>query len=176
MKKSMFSSLRFLILSLLVFGGLYTVLVTGIGQLFFSNQANGSQVTEQGKVVGSKLIGQTFTQPKYFSGRDEKVSQLSSVSSEQGKLVEQRRSAELAKNPSEKKVPNDLVTASASGVDPDISIEAAQFQVARIAKERKTSEKKIHAIIEKNSQKDWFSDRRFVNVLELNLALDSLVS
>ena len=176
MKKSMFSSLRFLVLSLIFFGGLYTVLVTGIGQLFFSNQANGSQVTEQGKVVGSKLIGQTFTQPKYFSGRDEKVSQLSPVSTEQEKLVEQRRSAELAKNPSEKKVPNDLVTASASGVDPDISIEAAQFQVARIAKERKTSEKKIHAIIEKHSQKDWFSDRRSVNVLELNLALDSLAS
>lgn len=103
MKKSLFGSLRFLILSLIIFGGVYTVAVTGVGQLFFSNQANGSQVKVENHVVGSSLIGQEFKQKKYFSGRSEKISQLSPVSSEQKQLVEQRTEVELAKNPSEKK-------------------------------------------------------------------------
>lgn len=174
MKKSILGSLRFLLLSLVVFGGLYTIAVTGIGQLFFSNQANGSQVTANHQVVGSKLIGQNFEQDKYFSGRSEKVSQLSPVSTEQKRLVEKRTAAELAKNPTESKVPNDLVTASASGVDPDISLSAAKFQAARIAKERGIKQSKIHNIIEENVQKDWFSNRQYVNVLQLNIALDKL--
>lgn len=82
MKRSILSSIRFLILSLIVFGGCYTLAITGIGQLFFSDQANGSQVMKDDKVVGSKLIGQTFDQDKYFSGRSEKVSQLSPISEE----------------------------------------------------------------------------------------------
>lgn len=174
MKKSILGSLRFLILSLIVFGGLYTVVVTGIGQLFFSEQANGSQVTVNNQVVGSKLIGQNFDQAKYFSGRSEKVSQLSPVSAEQKRLVEKRTAAELTQNPTEKRVPNDLVTASASGVDPDISLAAAEFQVARIAKERGLSQQAIHKVIDEHSQKDWFSERKYVNVLQLNLALDKL--
>lgn len=174
MKKSILGSLRFLILSLIVFGGLYTVVVTGIGQLFFSEQANGSQVTVNNQVVGSKLIGQNFDQDKYFSDRSEKVSQLSPVSAEQKQLVEKRTAAELTKNPTEKIVPNDLVTASASGVDPDISLAAAEFQVARIAKERGLSQQAIHKVIDEHSQKDWFSERKYVNVLQLNLALDKL--
>lgn len=174
MKKSILGSLRFLILSLIVFGGLYTVVVTGIGQLFFSEQANGSQVTVNNQVVGSKLIGQNFDQAKYFSGRSEKVSQLSPVSAEQKQLVEKRTAAELTKNPTKKIVPNDLVTASASGVDPDISLAAAEFQVARIAKERGLSQQAIHKVIDEHSQKDWFSERKYVNVLQLNLALDKL--
>ncbi|WP_288227227.1 potassium-transporting ATPase subunit C [uncultured Enterococcus sp.] len=174
MKKSIIGSLRFLLLSVIVFGGLYTAAVTGIGQLFFSDQANGSQVTRNNQVVGSTLIGQEFKQAQYFSGRSEKVSQLSPVSSEQKNLVDARTKAELAKNPTEKNVPNDLVTASASGVDPNISLEAAEFQVSRISKERKVSQQSIRTIIEENSQKDWFSDRHYVNVLQLNLALDKL--
>lgn len=174
MKKSILGSLRFLVLSLIVFGGLYTVAVTGIGQLFFSDQANGSQVMKDDKVVGSKLIGQTFEQAKYFSGRSEKVSQLSPVSKEQKQLIEKRTKAELEKNPSEKKVPNDLVTASASGVDPNISLAAAEFQVSRIANERGLPKQAIHKVINENVQKDWFSDRHYVNVLQLNLALDKL--
>ena len=173
-KKSLFGSLRFLILSLIIFGGVYTVAVTGVGQLFFSNQANGSQVKVEKRVVGSSLIGQEFKQKKYFSGRSEKISQLSPVSSEQKQLVEQRTEIELAKNPSEKKVPNDLVTASASGVDPDISLAAAKFQVARISEERGLSQEKIYELIDDHRQKDWFSDRSYVNVLQLNLALDQL--
>lgn len=172
MKKSIASSLRFLLLSLLLFGGLYTTVVTGLGQLFFSQQANGSQLIVKGENVGSKLIGQEFKQPRYFSSRSEKVSQLAPLSKEQGKKIMDRTKKQLQENPTEKLVPNDLVTASASGVDPDISVAAAKFQVERIAKERQTNPSKIHAIIEENSQKDWFSQRRFVNVLALNLALD----
>lgn len=174
MKRSILSSVRFLILSLIVFGGCYTVAITGIGQLFFSDQANGSQVMKDDKVVGSKLIGQTFDQDKYFSGRSGQVSQLSSISEEQKQLVKKRTQAELKKNPTEKEVPNDLVTASASGVDPNISLAAAEFQIPSIANERGVSKQVVHKIINKQVQKDWFSDRRYVNVLQLNLALDKL--
>ena len=174
MKKSILGSFRFLILSTLIFGGMYTVFVTGVGQLFFPNQANGSQIVLNDQVVGSKQIGQPFEQPNYFSGRSEEVSQLSPISEEQKQRIENRTMLELAKNPTEKMVPHDLVTASASGVDPDISIDAAKFQVARIAKERELPEQTILNLIEEHSQKDWFSSRKYVNVLQLNLALDKL--
>lgn len=174
MKKILFSSLRFLLLSLLVFGGVYTLAVTGIGQLFFSEQANGSKITIDSQVVGSKLIGQSFQQDKYFSGRDTQVRQLSPVSIEQTRLVQKRVINELEKNPTQKKVPVDLVTASASGVDPDISLEAARFQIDRIAKKRGLSKEIIQGLLDKYRQKDWFSNRYFVNVLQLNLALDKL--
>ncbi|WP_430616956.1 K+-transporting ATPase, C subunit [Enterococcus sp. DIV0176] len=174
MKKSLFSSLRFLLLGLVIFGGVYTLVITGIGQLFFSEQANGSKIISDNQVVGSKLIGQSFQQDKYFSGRDAKVSQLSPVSKKQEKLVQKRVINELEKNPTQKEVPIDLVTASASGVDPDISLEAAEFQIDRIAKERELPKEKIQGLIDKYCQKDWFSNRYFVNVLQLNLALDKL--
>lgn len=169
--KKLGASLRFLLFSLLVFGGLYTLLVTGIGQLLFPNQANGSVVEKDGKIVGSELIAQPFEGPGYFTGRSQEVSQLSPVSKEQEERVAARTAA-AQKADSQGDVPNDLVTASGSGVDPDISVEAAEFQISRIASERKLSEAAIHDIIDKNSQKDWFSDRKFVNVLALNMALD----
>lgn len=169
--KKLGASLRFLLFSLLLFGGVYTLLVTGIGQLLFPNQANGSIVEEDGKIVGSKLIAQPFEGPGYFTGRSSEVSQLSPVSQEQKERVA-ARTAEAQGADLTGDVPNDLVTASGSGVDPHISVEAAEFQVSRIADERKLSEATIHDIIDKNSQKDWFSDRKYVNVLALNMALD----
>lgn len=174
MKNNILISLRFLFLSVLIFGGLYTVLITGIGQLFFTKQANGNQITINNKVIGSELIGQNYDSPHYFSGRSQDVSQLSPVSITQKKNIQERVSIELEEHPTENSVPIDLVTASASGVDPHISVEAAQFQVARISEEREISPQSIRAIIEKNVQKDWFSDRKFVNVLKLNLDLDRL--
>ncbi|MGG5333043.1 potassium-transporting ATPase subunit C [Enterococcus sp. AZ163] len=169
--KKLGASLRFLLFSLLIFGGLYTLLVTGVGQLLFPNQANGSVLEKNGKIVGSELIAQTFEGAGYFTGRSPEVSQLSPVSEKQKELLAARTN-EAQKANSAVDVPNDLVTASGSGVDPHISFEAAEFQIPRIASERKLSEAAIHDIIEKNSQKDWFSDRKFVNVLALNLALD----
>lgn len=170
-----FSSLRFLLFAVILFGGLYTLLVTGIGQLFFTHQANGSSVTREEQVVGSSLVGQDFSETKYFSGRSSDVSQLSPISKEQADHVRQRKEKLLAENPTETQVPNDLVTASASGVDPDISLAAANFQVEQIAKARQTNPQKIHAIINETAEKDWFSSREFVNVLQLNLALDELI-
>ena len=174
MRKTVMGSIRFLLLSLLVFGGGYTLLVTGVGQLFFNEQANGSQVTNNEEIIGSKLIGQPFESTRYFAGRNEKVSQLSPISKEQATRVEQRTKKLLQENPAQKEVPVDLVTASASGVDPDISVNAANFQVPKIAQERGLKEADIYAIIEKNSHKDWFSDRKYVNVLQLNLSLDQM--
>ncbi|STD24862.1 potassium-transporting ATPase subunit C [Enterococcus mundtii] len=173
MKKILRAQLSFLFLSILLLGGLYTVAVTGIGQLFFAQQANGSQRVVSGKVVGSSLIGQSFQQAAYFNGRGQDVTQLSSTSSEQKKLVEDK--TELAQQSNQTtEIPIDLVTNSASGVDPHISVAAAESQVSRIAKERGQDVAKIRAIIQEKAQKDWFSDRRFVNVLELNLSLDNM--
>lgn len=173
MKKILGTQLRFLVFSILFFGGVYTAVITGVGQLLFSNQANGSQRMVEGEVVGSTLIGQQFLQPSYFAGRSNAVSQLSPVSAEQEGLVSDRKTA-LQRENQITEVPVDLVTASASGLDPHISVAAAEIQVPRIAKERKQKETAIRAIIKEKTQKDWFSDRTFVNVLELNLALDKL--
>ena len=173
MKKVLRAQLSFLFISILLFGGLYTVAVTGIGQLFFAHQANGSQKVVSGKVVGSSLIGQSFQQAAYFNGRAQEVTQLSPTSTEQKKLVEDK--TKLAKQSNQTtEIPIDLVTNSASGVDPHISVAAAESQVTRIAKERGQDVAKIRAIIQEKAQKDWFSDRRFVNVLELNLSLDNM--
>lgn len=173
MKKILGTQLRFLVISILFFGGLYTAVITGVGQLLFSNQANGSQRIVDGEIIGSTLIGQQFLQPGYFAGRSDAVSQLSPVSAEQETLVSDRKTA-LQRENQITEVPVDLVTASASGVDPHITVAAAEVQVPRIAKERNRKETAIRAIIKENTQKDWFSGRTFVNVLELNLALDKL--
>lgn len=174
MKKIVVSSVRFLLVSVVLFGGLYTLLVTGIGQLLFSEQANGSRVEKNDKVVGSLLIGQEFNDPGYFNGRSQNVSQLAPNSKQQQEKVAERINEELQKNPEQEKVPNDLVTASASGVDPHISLAAAKFQAERIAKERQVPLEEIHAILKQYEQKDLFSNRKYVNVLQLNLALDKL--
>ena len=173
MKKVLRAQLSFLFISILLFGGLYTVAVTGIGQLFFAHQANGSQKVVSGKVVGSSLIGQSFQQAAYFNGRAQEVTQLSPTSTEQKKLVEDKTKLAQQSNQTTE-IPIDLVTNSASGVDPHISVAAAESQVTRIAKERGQDVAKIRAIIQEKAQKDWFSDRRFVNVLELNLSLDNM--
>ncbi|WP_297079253.1 potassium-transporting ATPase subunit C [uncultured Enterococcus sp.] len=174
MKKEIMSSLRFLIFSVMLFGGVYTLLVTGVGQLLFHTQANGSQIVVGDQVVGSKLIGQTFEEDRYFSGRSQEVSQLAPSSATQEEIVTNRTKKELLKNPSETKVPIDLVTASASGVDPDISLEAATFQIERIAKIRNLAPSEILQLIKSNQEHDWFSNRTFVNVLRLNIALNQL--
>lgn len=174
MKKTFWASLRFLGISILFFGGVYTLLMTGIGQLFFSYQANGSQITVNEQLMGSSLIGQQFEDNKYFSGRSSEVSQLSPFSEEQGTIVEARISEQLIKNPTKSEVPIDLVTASASGVDPHISISAAKFQIERIAENRNINSKVISDIIVGNSESDLFSNRQYVNIMDLNRALDEL--
>lgn len=174
MKQQLLASLRFLLLAVVFLGGAYTLLITGIGQTFFAEKADGSLIVEEGKVVGSKLIGQEFTAADYFQGRPTAVSNLAPFSVEQEELVAARTQKLLAENPTQETVPLDLVTASASGVDPHISVAAANFQVARLAEERSIQPAAINAIIKEQTKRDFSSNRSYVNVLELNLALDKL--
>ena len=174
MKNTLFASIKFLLVSTVLFGGLYTLLVTGVGQVFFAHQANGSQIVEDGAVKGSELLAQPFDQAGYFQGRDQTVSQLSPYDPTQKKTVAERTATLLAENPTQISVPIDLVTASGSGVDPDISVEAALFQLPRIADTRGIDEQTIHDIINRNKVADLFSTREYVNIMTLNQQLDQL--
>lgn len=164
-------------------GILYTAAVTGIAQIIFPEQANGSMVTvtlKDGsqKEYGSALIAQEFTKPEYLIGRPMGISNLSSVGSEQKKLVQERIDWWHSIDPENTaEIPMDLVTASGSGVDPDISPEAAQYQAARIAKERNMREEDIKKIIEKYTTEPFLGiwGEPAVNVLKVNLALDGLL-
>jgi len=172
-------------------GGLYPAVVTGIAQLVFPSQANGSLIEQNGKAVGSLLIGQPFSDPKHFWSRPSATSPYpnnasSSGGSNQGPLnpalqeaVEGRIKALREADPDNKTpVPVDLVTASASGLDPHISPAAAEYQVARVAKARGLDVTKIAALVAENTegrQLGFLGEPR-VNVLKLNLALDAMRS
>ena len=168
-------------------GVLYPLAVTGIGKLAFADQAAGSLVTHAGKTVGSSLIGQSFSSPRYFWGRPSATSPMAnnasgSSGSNQGPLnpaftdaVKGRIAALRAADPdNHSPVPVDLVTASASGLDPEISVAAARFQAARVARERKLAPARVDALISAHTvaQSLGFLGENRVNVLALNLALD----
>jgi K+-transporting ATPase ATPase C chain len=194
----MLSQLRAAVVSLLaltvVTGFVYPLLVTGIAQAAFPRQANGSLVVRDGQVVGSSLIGQSFDDPKYFWGRlsattDANSKALpynggSSVGSNLGPTnsalideVKGRIDALHAADPSnDRPLPVDLVTSSGSGLDPEISPAAADYQVGRVARARGVAEARVRDLVAAHT-----TDRQFgflgeprVNVLELNLALDAL--
>lgn len=184
-KAALMPGFKMLMVMTVICGFAYTLLVTGIAQLFFPEEANGSIVTvalaEGGeKQIGSKLIGQGFTEPKYLLGRPNtgaSASQLSPVSSEQKELVLERI-ANLEKiNPMNKaEIPMELVTASGSGVDPEISLATALYQVGRIANERGISEKEVEKVIKNNTIGTIFGKigEPRVNVLGVNMQLDGL--
>jgi K+-transporting ATPase ATPase C chain len=170
-------------------GVIYPLFVTGVAQLVFPRQANGSLLIDNGKTVGSSLIGQSFSSPKYFWARPSATSPMpynaaNSSGSNLGPLnpalienvkarIEQLKKADAASKPM---VPVDLVTASASGLDPDISPASAQYQVSRVAKTRNIDESQVRKLIAeytRNRQFGILGEPR-VNVLELNLALDNL--
>jgi len=172
-----------------VTGMLYPLLVTGIAQAFFRNQANGSMIKEEGIEIGSELIGQPFDDPKYFWGRLSATSPFpynaaSSSGSNYGPLspelrqaIQTRIEALKAVDPANNQpIPVDLVTYSASGLDPHISIAAANYQVLRVARYRGLSEQQVIELV-----KQFTDGRQFgvlgeprVNVLKLNIALDSV--
>ncbi len=164
-------------------GILYTAAVTGIAQVFFPNQANGSVITvtlKDGSIkqYGSVLIEQEFTKPEYLIGRPMGTTNLSPVSDKQKELVQQRIDFFHSIDPDNKKdIPMDLVTASGSGVDPYISPVAAEYQVSRIAKARNMSEDAIRAINRKYTAGKFLGiwGEEGVNVLKVNLALDGLI-
>lgn len=174
-------------LSLMV-GILYPLAVTGIGQLAFPAQAAGSLVTRDGKPVGSSLIGQSFSSPRYFWGRPSATGPVAnnaggSSGSNQGPLnpaltdaVKGRIAALREADPGNTApVPVDLVTASASGLDPDISVAAAVYQAGRVATARKLPRERVEALISEHTvgKTLGFLGEARVNVLALNLALDA---
>ena len=177
----------FVVLSV-VTGVIYPLAVTGVAQELFPQEANGSIVTVDGKPVGSALIGQSFTEPKYFWGRLSATGPYpynagASSGSNLGPLnpaltdaVKGRIDALKAADPgNDQPAPVDLVTASGSGLDPDISLAAAYYQATRVARTRKLPIEQVNTLIEQLAERPWlgiFGEPR-VNVLALNLALDN---
>lgn len=165
----------------------YPLFVTAIARTMFPLRAAGSPIVEDGRVIGSRLIGQAFSAPGYFWGRPSATSPrpydgLASGGSNLGPLnpalgdaVKTRVAALRAADPgNDAPVPVDLVTASASGLDPDISLAGAYYQAARVARARRLAPAAVRALIAAHARKPWlglFGEPR-VNVLELNLALD----
>jgi len=189
MVKDITAAIRPAIVMTLLFAALlgiaYPALLTGIGQIAFPAQANGSLVRNGGRVVGSSLIGQQFASPGYFHGRPSAAGRGYDASASSGsnlgptsKALVSRVSADLAAmhHSSTSPAPADLVTASASGLDPDISPEAASWQVDRVAAARGLPVGTVRALVTNQMRKPLLGiiGERRVNVLLLNRALDSL--
>lgn len=176
-----------LVLTLLT-GVIYPLIVTGLAQGLFHHQANGSLLEKQGKVIGSELIGQNFDNPGYFWGRLSAATPPYNAAASQGSnlgplnpVLQEKvknRIAELRKADPDNNapIPVDLVTASGSGLDPDISVAAALYQVARVARVRQLPEANVRKLVMDHIQPRQFGifGEPRVNVLRLNLALDGL--
>ena len=186
MKKYVWPSIKLTLVFIILCSVLYPLLIAGIAK-FAPGGGKGETLSINGKVVGYAKIGQKFTQDKYFWSRPSAVdyNAAGSAGSNKGptnpdylKQVQDRIDSFLVHNPGVKKeeIPSELVTASGSGLDPDLSAEGAYVQVARIAKTRNISQEKIKALVEQQIQKPLlglFGPEK-VNVLKLNIALDKL--
>jgi potassium-transporting ATPase KdpC subunit len=184
MTKNLSVAIRFTIVTTIVFGLGYPLLVTGLSQLIFPKQANGSLIEKNGQVIGSRLLAQGFSGDKYFhprpsaagNGYDPLASGGSNLGPTNQALVT-RVQQDVAKwqqeNPG-KAIPSDLVTASGSGLDPDISPASAEFQVPRVARARGMSVEDVRRMVGKHTQGRQLGilGEARVNVLELNLELD----
>ncbi|MGB6976653.1 MAG: potassium-transporting ATPase subunit KdpC [Gammaproteobacteria bacterium] len=187
--KQLKTSILLLVLFSILTGLIYPAVVTGLAQLLFAKQANGSLIQQDNKVIGSKLIGQYFNTPDYFWGRPSATTSfpynaIASAGSNLGPTnpdlitTVKNRISILHKLDSQNQlpIPVDLVTASASGLDPEISPLAAFYQVSRVAKARNLPENQVIALIQHSIKKRflWILGEPRVNVLQLNLALDNL--
>jgi potassium-transporting ATPase KdpC subunit len=187
MKKNLITAFLMTIATTVLLGILYPLLITGLAQIFFPQQANGELIRgKDGTVVGSRLIGQPFSGPGYFhsrpsaagaAGYDASASSASNLGPTNAQLIA-RVSGDVTKLQAENPgapIPVDLVTTSGSGLDPNISPAAAAFQIRRVASERKTSETEVAQLVQAHSEnRQWgFLGEPRVNVLELNLALDA---
>ena len=186
MKKNLITAVLMTVVTTILLGLVYPLVVTGLAQVIFPDQANGSLIKRvDGTVIGSRLLGQPFSSPGYFrsrpsaagaSGYDAGASSGSNLGPTNQKLID-RIKADVEKLQAENPgvpVPIDLVTTSGSGLDPHISPAAAEFQVPRIARERRTSEEQIRSVVATHTlgRQFGFLGEPRVNVLELNLDLD----
>ncbi|MHA3079243.1 potassium-transporting ATPase subunit KdpC [Acinetobacter sp. ANC 5502] len=181
-------SLGLVAVGFFIAGVLYATASVSIAQLVFPKQANGSLIELNGQVVGSSLVGQNFVSEPYFHGRPSAVSYSvdgmagSNLAISNPDLQKQikERTAQFAQNNqiTEQQVPNEMVTASGSGIDPDISPESAFLQVKRIAQQRHLPEQQVRDLVQQQIQPAQFGlyGQARVNVLQLNLALDQLSS
>ena len=180
--------LLFILLSLIT-GGLYPLVTTALGQWWFKDQANGSLIMQNGENRGSRLIGQNFTDARYFQGRPSATaespynpmasggSNLAGSNPELDKAVAERVAALRAANPqASREVPVELVTASASGLDYSLTPAAAAWQIPRVAAARQLTVEQVSQLVAEHTQKPLvsFIGMPVVNIVELNLALDAL--
>ncbi|WP_432225862.1 potassium-transporting ATPase subunit KdpC [Enterobacter wuhouensis] len=180
--------LLFILLSLIT-GGLYPLVTTALGQWWFQDQANGSLIIQNGENRGSRLIGQNFTDARYFQGRPSATaespynlmasggSNLAGSNPELDKAVAERVATLRAANPqASREVPVELVTASASGLDYSLTPEAVAWQIPRVAAARQLSVEQVSQLVAEHTQKPLvsFIGMPVVNIVELNLALDAL--
>jgi len=187
MKKNLLISLWFTLVTTVMFGLIYPLAVTGFSQLFFRGKADGQLIERNGKVVGSRIIGQAFTGTGYFHSRPSAAGTgngydpTSSGGSNLGptnKVLLDRVNGDVqklyAENPGSS-VPVDLVTASGSGLDPDISPAAAEFQIPRVASARHVNQDELRSLVAKHTLGRQFGvlGEPRINVLELNLDLDA---
>jgi K+-transporting ATPase ATPase C chain len=186
MRKNLLTAVLMTIATTVLLGIIYPLVVTGLAQLLFPKQANGQLILRAGQTVGSRIIGQGFSGPSYFhsrpsaagTGYDAANSNGSQLGPTNQKLIDRVKgdvATAQADNPGAP-VPVDLVTASASGLDPDITPAAAEFQIPRIARERHLPDDQVRRLVHEHIQPRQFGvlGEPSVNVLELNLALEDL--
>lgn len=195
--KLLVKSAKFFLVFTIICGMIFPLFITGIAQIFFKDKSNGSIIEINGIKYGSELLAQEFSSDKYLWGRIMNLdtstfknengevllystpSNLSPASDEYKKLVEERVEKIRKSNPEkgDESIPVDLVTSSGSGLDPHISVAAADYQVERIARERNISKDEVESIIDKYTNKRFLGvfGEETVNVLQVNLALDGKV-
>jgi K+-transporting ATPase ATPase C chain len=187
MKRNFITAILMTVATTILLGVIYPLVVTALAQILFRDNANGQLIVRNGKVVGSRIIGQPFGTDRYFhsrpsnagTGYDAANSNASNLGPTNHALID-RVNASVAESKSDnpnQPVPIDLVTTSGSGLDPHITPAAAEYQIPRVAKARGLSEEQVRALVQKHTegrQLGFLGEAR-VNVLELNLELDSLV-
>lgn len=184
MRRNLITAILYTLVTTVIFGLVYPLVVTGIAQMLFKDKANGQLIQEKGQLIGSHIIGQPFTSPSYFhsrpsaagNGYDAANSSGSNYAPTNKKLIDRVAGdvAALQVDHPNTYVPVDLVTASASGLDPHITPAAAEFQVTRIAQQRHLTEDAVRTLVVQHTQGRQFGflGEPRVNVLELNLDLD----
>jgi K+-transporting ATPase ATPase C chain len=188
MRRNITTAVLYTIITTVIFGLVYPFVVTGLAQLMFHEKANGQLIRRNGQLVGSRIIGQAFTAPQYFhsrpsaagNGYDAANSGGSNYAPTNKKLIDRVAGDVSALQPEHpgSDIPVDLVTASGSGLDPDITPAAAEFQVSRIAEQRHLSEDVVRKLVSEHTegrQLGFLGEPR-VNVLLLNLDLDQLAA